>query len=845
MNDDGEYSISGGIFFSHVVQGHHITVVLPPQVTPAMAGLPAASAAFTGRAQDLDRLLQVLAPRDPGEGAAGDGSALHAAGAKPVVVTAVGGMGGIGKTELVVQAARAALGRGWFAGGVLFVDMFGYDPGRRLTAAQAAAGFVRALGIPGEHVPADAQELERLLRSVLDAYATQGRPVLMVIDNVSDQAQAAPLLPAHPACRAIVTSRHTLGLLGAHLVDLDTLDTGEAAELLHRAIQVARPGDRRIADHPDDAARIAVACAGLPLALRIVAALLADNPHKLPAAMASELHDHASRLAELSYGHYALTTMFDLSYEHLPAEQARLFRLMPANPGPEISTKAAAVLAGLEHVAARRAMESLARAHLVDQGSAYGRWRMHDLVRLYADQQGRDQAEADDREQAVARLFVYYLTSAADASLHLTPQIAVSGSRFGDRVQCLTWLDTEYPNLAAVVRTAHGDGYLLIALQLTLVLYGYLNLRRHAEMITLCTLALDAARQLGDRRGTASMLVNLGIAVQYARRYDEAISRYHEAARIFRELGDPSGEAVVLDNLGNALQETGRSADAVPAHEEAARIFRETGMRYDEAVALNGLGSALRCEKRFHEAVAVLQDSARIFEEIHDRNGVAKALNNLGSVFSSPEACLYEEAIAAHQRALAIYQYASDRHGEAMALNNLGYALNLAMRGDEATAVLQDALPFFRESGDKPGEALALANLGNAFEGMGRFEEAITARQGAARIYRETGDRHSEGAALTALAVTLYKTGRAEEAITAFQQALQIYRDTGDRHGEGGALGNLGIALQGARRFEEAITANQGAAQVFRDTGDRHSEEIALNNLQETRQAQDDERGHP
>lgn len=605
--NDGDYSISGGIFFSHVVQGHHVTVVLPPEVTPAMAGLPAASPAFTGRVQDLDRLLQVVAPCDPGEGSAGAGPALHAdERAKPVVVTAVGGMGGIGKTELVVQAA---LGRGWFAGGVLFVGMFGYDPGRRLTAAQAAAGFVRALGIPGEHVPADAQELERLLRSVLDAYATHGRPVLMVIDNVSDHAQAAPLLPAHPACRALVTSRHTLGLLGARLIDLDTLDTGEATELLHRAIQSARPGDRRIANHPDDAARIAEACAGLPLALRIVAALLADNPRKPPAAMASELHDYAGRLAELSYGHHALTTTFDLSYQHLANGQARLFRLMPANPGPEISTEAAAVLSGLEQTAARRALESLARAHLVDQGSAYGRWRMHDLVRLYADQQGRDHAEADDREQAVRRLFAYYLTSATDASLHLTPQIAVSGSRFDDRAQGLAWLDTEFPNLAAVVRAAHDDGYLLIAFQLTLVLFGYLNLRRHAEMIPLCTLALDAARQLGDRRGTAAALVHLGIAMHHARRHGEAISHYHEAARTCRELEDPYVEAVVLDNLGNALQETDRFTEAISAHEEAAHIFRNMGMRYDEAAVLNGLGSALGRAKRFHEAVAEYCDT--------------------------------------------------------------------------------------------------------------------------------------------------------------------------------------------------------------------------------------------
>jgi predicted ATPase len=347
-HDDKRVSntISGGDFFSAVIQGRDITVELSPQTAPAMAGLPAASATFTGRGSDMDAVLQFLAPQRLGEDATGGETAAGEA-ARPVVVSAIGGMGGIGKTEVAVQAAHAALGRGWFPGGVLFADMFGYDPSRCLTAAQAAAGFVRALGIPGEHIPADTQDVERLLRSVLDAYASRGRPVLIVIDNVSHLAQVAPLLPAHPACRAIVTSRHTLGLLGARLIDLDTLGTGDAVELLRRAIQVARPGDQRVTSHPGDARQIAEACGGLPLALRIAAALLADNPGKPLAAMASELHDQADRLAELSYGSDALTTVFDLSYQLLPSELARLFRLLSLNPGPDIATAAAAALGGL------------------------------------------------------------------------------------------------------------------------------------------------------------------------------------------------------------------------------------------------------------------------------------------------------------------------------------------------------------------------------------------------------------------------------------------------------------------------------------------------------------------
>lgn len=450
-------TISGGIFFSTVIQGRDITVVLPPQVTPAMVGLRAASAVFTGRSQDLDTLLQVLAPRHTQEGSVGQDIAAGAV-AGPVVVTAVGGMGGIGKTELAVQAAHAALDSGWFAGGVLFVDMFGYDPSRRLTAAQAAAGFVRALGIPGERIPADVQDLERLLRSVLDAYVAQGRPVLMVVDNVSDRTQAAPLLPTHPACRAIVTSRHTLGLLGARLIDLDVLDTGDAVDLLDRAIQVARPGDRRIADHPGDAQQVAGACGGLPLALQIAAALLADNPGKPLAAMASDLNDHAARLAELTYSGDTLTAVFDLSYQQLPAGQARLFRLLSVNPGPDIATATAAALAGLPEAEARRGLEALARAHLVESGSTYGRWRMHDLIRLHSAHHGDTQASTDQRPQAFAPLLEHYLATTRAANAHLDPHVdAPARLGFPTREQALGWLDAEYPNLTAATYAAAVD----------------------------------------------------------------------------------------------------------------------------------------------------------------------------------------------------------------------------------------------------------------------------------------------------------------------------------------------------------------------------------------------------
>src|ERR1700733_2805155 len=209
---------------------------MPPEIIPAMTGLPPATPAFTGRDTELDILLDTLAPPQPADGPTSSTPTT-------ALVTAVGGMGGIGKTELAIQAARAALARGWFPGGVLFADLRGYDPDPALRGdpGQALEGFLRAAGVPGDQVPSAVEDRSRLLRSVRAAYASRGRRVLVVADNVSAAGQARPLLPSDGGCAAIVTSRHALADLDARLLSLGTLTTEQAAGLLGRALHLRDP----------------------------------------------------------------------------------------------------------------------------------------------------------------------------------------------------------------------------------------------------------------------------------------------------------------------------------------------------------------------------------------------------------------------------------------------------------------------------------------------------------------------------------------------------------------------------------------------------------------------------
>ena len=824
-------TISGGTQRT-VLQGRdfrnvHIGDVVQATAAPvALAQLPALVAGFTGREAEIAQITALLNP-------AGDAGA--------VVVSAVAGLPGVGKTALAVQAAHAGRQAGWFPGGILFIDLHGYDEAP-VEPGQALDALLRALGVLAEHIPPGAEERAGLYRSVL---AQISDPVLIIADNASSEAQVRLLLPGPGPHRVVVTSRHTLAGLGARLLDVAVLDEEAGVALLDGGLRAARPGDDRIGADRPGAVRLARICGGLPLALQITAALLKADPSLMVSEMADELADEVRRLEALRYDDGrgtsgpSVAAAFELSYRQLDEPAARVFRLLPVNPGPDASTAAVAALADQAASDARRVIGQLVRAHLAEAAAgAAGRWRMHDLLRLYARQLSDAHADADRREQARDRLLRYYLDTADAAAAHLralpgTPMPAA----FTDRDSALAWLDAERPSLVAAVAMAASTGRDQIAMVLALNLAGYMLWRRRSDdWLSTAVISRDAARRLGDRSNEAEALNDLGNALGEVRRFEEAIAAHQDAAAIFRETGNRQGEGRALTNLGITLRQVRRFEEAIAAHQDAAAIFRETGDRRSEGMVLDNLGLALVEVRRFEEAIAACQDAAAIFREADDRHGEAVGLNNLGLALR--EVGRFEEAIAAQQDAAAIYHETGDRHSEAMALNNLGLALRYMHGFEEAIAAHQDAAAIFRETNDRHSEGMALGGLGLALREAGRFEEAITAFREGLAICREIGDRHSEAVGLNNLGLALREAGRFEEEIAVHQDAAAIFREAGDRHSEAIALNNLGVALREAGRFEEAITAHQDAAAIFREAGDQHSEAIALSNLESDRAAQ-------
>ncbi|MFF5290549.1 tetratricopeptide repeat protein [Paractinoplanes globisporus] len=806
--------ITGGVFFSAVIQGRDVQVVLPPEIQPALTGLPPASSVFTGREQAVGALRNALAPARPG------GVQL---------VSAVAGMAGIGKTELVLQTARDVLAAGWFPGGVLFVDMFGYDSDRRMTAADALAGWLTAIGIPGEHIPAGEQDRSRLWRSVLNAYTGQGRRLLLIIDNVSSEDQVRPLLFGDGRVPALLTSRHTLDL-DARLHDVDVLGPDAALAMIGEVLAARRgPDDPRLL--PEARAGLAglvEVCAGLPLALRIVAALLADRPHLRPQAMVERLRGDRHRLDGLSRQQAAVRAAFDMSYRHLNDAQARLFRLLPVNPGPDIATAAVARLADLGEQQAAGLLADLERAHLITEPAAE-RWSMHDLLRLYATGQQSADGEQLEVDQARERLYGYYRDTAREANTHLSATTPSETSTFGDRSAALAWLDAEHTNLIATV-TAAPDHVAVTAAVLAAVLIPFLDFRRHfTDWLTIMTRVGDFCRARGDKYGEAFASDSRGLALRQLRRFDEAIAAHTEARVTFRAKGDRHAEGVAWDGLGLALRKLRRFDEAIEAHTRARLIFRAIRDPHGEGIAWHNLGSALAEARRFDRAIAAYAEAGVIFRTTGDRYAEGGAWGGLGSALTDVRR--FDEAVAAHTKARDIFRAAGDSHGEGTACNNLGTALRRLRRFDEAVEALTKARDIYRATADQHGEGLAWNNLGLALADTGRYDEAVEAHTKARDIYRAIGDRHGEGMAWNNLGQALADSRRYDEAVTAHTKARDIYRATGDRYGEGSAWNNLGLALTGLRRFEEAVEAHAEGGVIFQEIGDRYAEGATWNNL--------------
>ena len=647
--------------------------------------LPAAVADFTGRAAELQALTRML-----------DRSGTGAPGT--VVISAIGGTAGVGKTALALHWAHQVADR--FPAGQLHVNLRGFDPsGTPACPSQAIRGFLDALGVQPERIPRDLEAQAGLYRSLL-----ADKRMLIVLDNARDEQQVRPLLPASPGSLVLVTSRSQLNGLavadGARLVTLDVLSHAEAVHLL-----TARIGAERAAAESAAVDRIASLCACLPLALGVVAARGAARPGLPLAALAAELAASSSRLDMLETGDPATSVgaVFSWSYRQLSTDAAHMFRMLGLHPGPDISVPAAASLTACDQPEARRLLRELSRCFLVAE-HVPGRYAFHDLLRAYALAEGRQHDSEAERNAATGRVLDHYLHTGGPASTTLDPSrgpLALAPPSHGtapeplaDHRKALAWFEAEHHVLLAVVTVAESAGFDSHAWQLSWAMVPYLRNRGHyQERAAVMRTALAAATRLGDKAGQAVSARLLAAAYTDLRDDEQAVVHYASSITLYQQLGDRRGEAIINQSLAMLADRQGRYADALRYNERALVLYQAIGDKAGEASALGGVGW-------YH---ALLGD--------------------------------YERARAYCRRGLTLSGELDYRLNEGHIWDSLGYAEQQLGNHAEAAVCYGRALDILREFGIRVSEATTLTHLGDTRHDAGELAEACDAWQQALVIF--------------------------------------------------------------------------------------------------------------
>jgi DNA-binding SARP family transcriptional activator len=684
------------------------------------AQLPATVPDFTGRAAFVTELGEVLASAE----------------GRVMAVSALAGIGGVGKTTLAVHVAHQA--RGAFPDGQLYVDLQGAGP-RAAEPETVLGSFLRALGTADSAIPDSLEERAALYRSVLD-----GRRVLVLLDNARDAAQVRPLLPGMEGCAALVTSRvRMVDLAGAHLVDLDVMSPEEALSLFTKIV-----GVERVASEREAALDVVAACGFLPLAIRIAASRLAARRTWTVSVLAAKLADERRRLDELQAGDLAVKATFELGYGQLEPAQARAFRLLGLADGPDISLAAAAAVLDLPVEATEDLLESLVDTSLLES-AAPGRYRYHDLVRLYARACAeRDEWPPSERGAAMSRLLDFYLSTVAGVYLIERPgdrlvdhleQAEYPGLTFADRHDAQDWLYSEAVCLLACVRQAIRPGTLRRAVD---ILWAAVDLAESGanskEFEAVAALLRSVAQEAGDPRTEARALTALAFVHQHSgSRFDVAIQEAERATELAQAADDPL-TGCWSSNISGVIALYQNRNDAGEDHlTRAIENFRALGDRPGEASALCNLSRIHLATGRTATAVELARQGTAMYDAMghalkgaNGRYALGLALTQSGKLAEATE-CL--------NQALRVFRDSRQRLWEGMTLFRLAELDLAARRPAQAAANAEMALTLLRGIGGEWRHGNVLTVLGRALNGIGQLDRAQVCWREALELFGALG----------------------------------------------------------------------------------------------------------
>jgi tetratricopeptide (TPR) repeat protein len=646
---------------------------------PVPHQLPPSTWQFVGRNAELARLTRLVE------------TATHAAGrAATVVITAIDGTAGIGKTALALAWAHRVRDR--FPDGELHVNLRGFDAQAPMDPVQVLDSFLQALGVSPQAIPADLDGKSAFYRSLL-----AGRRMLVVLDNARSSEHVRPLLPSSPTCVVVVTSRNRMDSLlvrdGAHRIALDVLSGTDALALLAERV------DRvRLKADPDATAELVRLCGHLPLALSVAAARAANQPTLSVRDLVRELRDEHRRLDALDLGEpdLDLRAVFSWSYAVLSPATARLFRLLGVHPGADVDLSACRALAG---DGAPTALRELISAHLLSEYLP-SRYRLHDLLHAYA----AELAAVDpERPTAAARLVEHYLGTAIRADRRILPHrhgrdaLAAAHTRAGvdiaDYDAAIGWFTSEHPTLLALVGFAADLGLTGHAWRIAWACTTFLRRTgRWSERVAIHRAALTAACQARDWLGAATIHRNLATAVARLGEFDDAVDLLDRATELYRDLGDEGGEFQNHLAYARVFSAWGKQVEAFEHAEAAWALVRDAEDQLGHADALTARGRQLALLNRHEEARPLCARALELYTAIGHVEGQAAVLLTLGDV---------ERALGRHAHAIDFYRRSrdldrglGDRYWQAVSLERLA---DIYPDSDDRVAAVCEALAIYQE----------------------------------------------------------------------------------------------------------------------------------------------------
>ncbi|MDN3239697.1 tetratricopeptide repeat protein [Glycomyces tritici] len=721
-------------------------------IAAAPRELPRLPAGLPGREAQLDAIIDAV----------GDGAAI----------VAVHGMAGVGKTSLAVGAAHALASK--YPDGQVFVDLHGFadSAGPRPDPASVLTRVLGRLGVDERHLPTDLGELAACYRS-----AIADRRVLLVFDNATGAEQLESLMPGTSASLVLTTSRRDLSrLASAHVVLLEPPSIREAVAMLGT-------GAGRITD--DEAVAIAERCGRLPLALGLAAARLRSRPHWRAEDLLARLDPENRLLDELDMGHGGVTAALRASYLELDPAHQRLLRRLSLVPGDDVDAYAAAALC--EHDDAAAMLESLVDVHLAESRSP-GRYRLHDLVRLFATKLAELEETREDLDGAFTRLLAVYLHCSYQAAIQVPSQhqrmLTIEATKhdiglrtFTGQEDAVAWFQSERGNLAAAVFEAERTGHLESAWHLANAFSAFRMYERGIDQhLTVNRVALDIARRLEDEQKEAHSLADRGRHLMYASRHREAISCLENVAALNRKLGDNGGAALALRSIGVQHEQSGRFTEALDVYRSAlalAEADADDGTRAIVHINVNTVFPLLRLG-RLADAERHLDAAERRLEPADGYNRIRVEFYRGNFVREHGDPA---EALQMHTACLERCREAGLLGGFTGTLIEVGEDLLRLDRAAEAVTYFSRAVEQAEEMAYLAFERMARNGLGRALTASGGADEAIRQHTLAAALAESHEDVYELARAHHGLADAHRRRGEMPVAAGHLRRAVKGFED--------------------------------------------------------------------